>query len=406
MLGILLFAGVVLHPIGIAEPVLEARIADVDADGKEEIVAVTAQELLVLDASGKIEARHPVSPLTIIGRGLLAFGDPKGVRHADGRKIGPPALLGGLGLGKPAILVSPGDLDGDGRDDPIYAAREGFVVPAGIIPVHPGAALEIKGAEEFAVQYAIPVPAIGGWSGTERELVLYDEQTVLSYLGLKKTARLPLPLKDITKEAEGIRRNDVFLSDFDRDARLELLLVMGKGSMKMFSEFEVSIWHFSGGRVYDTKRKGFFRPATVIKVAGALLDSNVLDYNGDGKLDLAIDTVSTSLIKAATGTHHIFLCKDGKLERKAAWMHRSSIPLTAFKTDPDYPVTVLPDLDGDGRPELIDRKQGVRLLRGNAKGGFDDGARQAGAAGRPTLGRRLAVMITDKGLLVAKRAGR
>jgi len=404
MLGILLFAGVVLHPVPVAEPVLDAKIADVDADGQEEIVAVTAKELLVLDANGKIKSRHPVTPLTIIGRGLLAVGDPTGVRHLDGKKIGPPALLGGLGRGDPAILISPGDLDGDGTDDAIYATREGFVVPAGIIPLHPAATLEIKPTEAFAVQYAIPVPVIGGWSGTRRELVLYDKNTIRSHLGLRETAILPIPLKELTPEAEGIRRNDVFLADFDRDARLDLVLVMGKGSMKMFSKFEVSVWQFAGGRVYDAKRKGFFRPATVIKVAGALLGSEVFDCNGDGKPDLVLNTVSTSLLSAATGSHQVFLSRNGKLDRKPAWAYRGSIAMDAFKPDPDFPVAVLPDLDGDGRPELIDRSKGIRLLRGNAKGKFDDGAKRAGKAQRPALGRRLAVMITKHGLLIAKRA--
>ena len=406
MLGILIFAGVVLHTIPVDEPVLDARVADVDADGRDDIVAVTAKHLYVFDAAGKVKAQHPAPPLTIVGRGLLAVGDREGVRHVGGAKIGPPALLGGLGRGKPVIAISPGDLDGDGKHDAVYATRDGVIVPGGVIPSRPAAMLEIKRAESFAVQYAIPVPAVGGWSGTEPECVLYDENTIVAYRGTRETARLPLPLKGLTPEAEGIRRNDVYLADLDRNRRLDLILVMGKGSTMMFSEFEVSIWQFPGGRVYDAKRKGFYRPATVIKLAGALIGSDVFDCNGDGKRDLVVDTVSTSMLATATGTHQVFLCRDGKLQRKPAWEYRAAIPMRTFNADPDFPVTVLPDLDGDGRPELLDRSKGAKLLRGNAEGAFDDAARWKGTAGRPAIGRRLAVMVTAEGLLVAKKAPR
>ena len=36
--------------------------------------------------------------------------------------------------------------------------------------------------------------------------------------------------------------------------------------------------------------------------------------------------------------------------------------------DPQPPVTFLPDLDGDGRPEAVERGNGVRLLVGDGEG--------------------------------------
>jgi len=395
MIGAILLAGIALLPVPLPEPVLDVRIADIDADGKEEIVVVTEKELLVLDTTGKVLARHPVAPLTIVGRGLMiAPQDPR-------------PLLGGLGVAKPVLVDSPGDLDGDGRDDPIYATRDGFITPGGLVPAPPRAVMEIKRAEAFAVQYAIPIPAVGGWTGKDRELVLYDEGTFRSFRNGKQTGSLKLPLKELAPAAEGIRRNEVFLRDLDGNNRLDLLLVMGKGSMKLFSTFEVSAWYFPGGRIYNEKRKGFYRPATVIKVPGALLESTLVDADGDGDLDLALSTMSTSMLAVPSATMRVFLHDKGKLQRQPAWTYKGPIAMSAFGPEPDPPHDLLPDLDGDGRPELVARTNDLRVLRANAKGGFDEVVRKKIKAGKPAVGRTVAAMITDKGLLlIRKESGR
>lgn len=392
MIGAILLAGVVLLPVPLPEPVLDVRVADVDADGREEIVAVTAKELLLIDANGKIVSRRPALPLTIVGHGLLSG------------KLTPPPLLGGLGIAKPILADSPGDLDGDGKDDLIYATRAGFVAPGGIVPVRPEAVIEIKRAEAFAVQYAIPVPAVGGWtSAATRELVLYDQAKIRSFLDGKQTASLTLPIKELAPDAEGIRRNEVFIRDLDADRRLDLLLVMGKGSMKLFAQFEVSAWHFPGGRIYNEKRKGFYRPATVIKVSGALLESALVDADGDGDLDFALSTVSTSMLSLPKATQFVFLCEKGKLARRPAWTYTGPISMSAFGLEPDPPYDLLPDYDGDGRPELVARTNELRVLRANDKGGFDVALRSSVAAGKPACGRTFAAMITKKGLLLVKK---
>ena len=401
MILALLLAGVVFREIPIADPVLDVRVADIDADGTEEIIAVTKKELLVIggETGTKILRRMPVSPLTIVGRGLLTT--PKG------------SLLGGSGHGDPVLLLSPGDLDGDGRDDPVFATAAGISTPAGLVAWVPSAKLEIKNAEAFAVEYALPVPAVGNWTGQSyaagTELILYEGHTLRAFHGLEKRAELAIPLKDLTKKAEGIRRNKVFVRDIDNDGRLDLLLTMAKGSLRMFSDFEVTIWHFPGGRVYDKKRKGFYRPASAFKLAGTLLGVRLLDVDGDGDLDLSVATATTSLVGIPTGQYTLFRCEDGKLQRKPTWTFTTPVPLAAFKREPVAPVDILPDFDGDGMPELVARgmvkgRKMVRLFRANKKGGFDKVASVRGDASVPAIGKTRAAMITKTGLVVLEKA--
>ncbi|MHC4450667.1 MAG: FG-GAP-like repeat-containing protein [Planctomycetota bacterium] len=405
MFAALLLAGLVLLEVPIKEPVLAVRVADIDANGTEEIIAVTSKELFVIQPDGQFSTM-PAPALTIVGHGLLVHTAPEGLVDREGKKIGPRPLLNHLDAGKPALLTSPGDLDGDGRDDPIYATQDGIVTPKGLVPVLPRASLEIKRSEAFAVQFTSPIPAVGNWSGKSsgkgRELVLFDDNSIRCFAGAQQTAQLALPLKEFARSAEGVRRNEIFVRDLDRDGRLDLVLVMGRGSMKVFAEFEVNVWEFRGGRVYDEKRKGFFRPATTIKVSGALLGARLFDADGDGDLDLALSTISTSILSAATAQYLVFRCEDGKLERKPTWRHQGVIPITALKREPDPPATLLPDLDGDKRPELVLRGPGVRVLRGTKAGGFAEAAKHRGDAQRPVAGRKLAVMITKKGLLIIR----
>ena len=71
MLQLLLIAGVVLRPVPIDEPILDVRVVDVDADGSEDVVAVTEKSLLLLRSAKLPVVRRAAPPLTVVGKGLL-----------------------------------------------------------------------------------------------------------------------------------------------------------------------------------------------------------------------------------------------------------------------------------------------------------------------------------------------
>jgi len=418
MVPLLLLAGITLEPIALDEPILAARVVDVDADGREDVVAVSAKHLYLFPRAKGPAHKRPAPRLTVLGRGLLAVvrdGRLHRVRDPFGKwdesDAGPASLLGALGKGEPALLDSPGDVDGDGRADPVLCGPRGFHTPAGLVPIVPEARLDIYRNEAFAVEYRIPVPVAGSWSGRGRELAFFHDGDVIAFRGTKETERIPLPLAATAKEARAMRRNEVFLRDIDGDGRLDLLIVIAKGRTELFAKFEATVRLFPGGRIYNHERKLFYRPASFLKVAGLLLESSLVDLDRDGDLDLVLATIDMSLLAGATGvatgsapgTYYLFHMAGDGYQRKPAWTFKNPVPLDVFTEKPEPPVRFLPDLDGDGRPEAVVVGNVVRVLEPDGDGTFQQGpeARVDGAK-KVAIGRTLAVVPHEKGLLLVE----
>jgi hypothetical protein len=417
MLHLLLIAGVVFRPLPVDEPIRDVRVVDVDADGREDVVAVTRKSLLLLRSAKLPAVRRPAPPLTVVGKGLLGIvqdGRYRSVRDPFGAfEVGEPqgdSLLAALGRTEPALLDAPGDLDDDGRDDPVFCGARGFHTPAGLVPLVPHAKLKILHNEAFSVEYRIPVPVAGNWSGKERELVLLHDDALIAFSGTREIDRIPIPLPTRGKEAATIRRNHVFVRDVDGDRRLDLLVVMARGKTQFMSKFEAAARLFPGGRVYDHEKRGFFRPSSFIKVSGMLMQPSLVDLDADGDLDLVLSTIDISLLAMATGTapgtYHLFRYGKEGYQRRPAWTYRGPVPLSAFTENPEPPVRFLPDFDRDGRPEALAVGRVVRLWEANDKGAFEPGVElELGEAGRPAIGRRLAALPHAGGLVVVE-AGR
>ncbi len=410
---LLLLGGITLSPIELPGPVLDARVADIDGDGREDVVALTATELILLPGGRLPAVRREAPPLTIVGKGLLAVvregrcrlvADPFGAWNEGAP--GASSLLGLLGRGAPALLLSPGDLDGDGRDDPVLCGPTGYETPAGLVPFVPGASLEIARNESFAIEYRIPLPAVGSWSGKPGELVLFDDEAVRSFRGAEETDRTPLPLSQRNEAASSIRRNQVFLRDVDGDGRLDLLVVVASGETQLFAKFEATARLFRGGRIYDAAKKSFFRPASFLKVAGVLLETALVDVDGDGDLDLVLCTIDISIFHAARAaapaTYHVFRWDAEGYERKPAWVHEDEVPLAAFQEEPEPPVRFLPDYDKDGKPAALSVGEEVCVLLHDGEGFAAGPAVRAPGAMKPAFGRERAAVPYGSGVVVVE----
>jgi len=410
---LLLLGGLSLSPIELGVPVLDARVADIDGDGTEDVVAITEKEIFLLPGGRLPAIRREAPPLSIVGKGLLGVvrdGRYRTVEEPFGAwKEGAPgaaSLLGLLGHGTPALLLSPGDLDGDGRDDPVLCGPLGFETPKGLVPLAPAATLQIERNEAFAVEYQIPLPVVGSWSGAAHELVLFDDVAVRSFLGTKETDRTPLPLPQRNEAAASIRRNLVFLRDVDGDGRLDLLVIVASGQTQLFAKFEATARLFRGGRIYDPAQERFFRPASFLKVAGVLLGADLVDVDGDRDLDLVLCTIDVSIFAAARATapatYHVFRWSEDGYERKPAWTYEDEVPLSAFQADPEPPVRFLPDYDGDGSPAALAIGEEVCVLQPSGKGFAAGRAVEAPGALKPTFGRQRAAIPFSRGVIVVE----
>ncbi len=393
MLSALLLAGLTLQSIDLGAEVHQVRVVDLDNDGFEDVVAVTAKELFIFRGTKHGLRKQPVTRIlapavTVVGKGLCGF-VINGYYHAvpdpmgDASKHGPAGarcLLGALGAGLPALLDSPGDVDGDGIDDAVLPDLDGFHVNGKLVPLPARSSIEILRNETFAIKYEIAVPVAGNWSGAGGELVFFEDKQILVYKGPKLVERIALHDEEAGAKATALRRTQILMADVDGDGRLDLLITPSWGKAGIFASFDTHAWLWLKGHVWNKEKNGLYPPASAIKVAGALIRPDLLDVDSDGDLDLVLCTIDMGVVGLATGSapglYQVYLFDGKRFKAPAAWTYKGKIGSDALMNlDPQPPVTFLPDLDGDGRPEAVERGNGVRLLIGDGEGKLVQAAR-------------------------------
>lgn len=338
---------------GVEGRIRAIRAADLDADGRAELIVLTepepgsdAPERLVILRPGPAPTKgtffDPAEARTLALDGPLAragalcigrFG-PQGAMRV--RFLGPDGMTD-VGIDAKPLPRTPGhgvksllrrssgrrialwdgvaDLDGDGRDEVWFPGAEGN---AAIVVVGSGAAaprrlsLEPKtigstSDEQLLVRNVyIPrlIPTDLDGDG-RRELVALDGETLLVWqLGSEPGAqaaqrpslRIPLPFlaPDPDLPAEQTRTPRIQLEDVDGDGTTDLLVTLISGRRDKLGSLRTTLFHYPGP-FFDPDTKALVKPRGRIDTESVALHPTFVDLDGDGDKDYVGDSIRGTL---------------------------------------------------------------------------------------------------------------
>ena len=427
-------------PLALPSDVAELRAADVDQDGRDELIAVSrrrsagqpdAVTLTVIHfaADGREEARQTLE----LGRepllwdaeygGLYAIDASGALRLAlDGtrtRLADLPTPLAPLGRTTPGAADIAHDLDADGDAEVLVWSRGRYHAVAshggvyGSVPAPARgdvSARDQAGGAGLRVTAALPPLVVGDIDGDGRaDLALPqgDRMTVF-FTGDEvgaRTARLRLP-RDLEPppprgESQGPRTRLVssWFSDMDGDGRLDLVTHDAVTDGSWFgSTAALTVYLGTGG--------GFGAPQRV-QTDAAAFDVRVVDWEGDGDQDLVVPQVDVSMGNLARGLLSrsvqveamLYRMDDGRLSSKPARLGELVVPLER----PDrFHAQLTSDLTGDGVMDLVTDGGEDRL---EVYAGRPDPTQVRGIAEVPVGGIDLTIPDVEDALMVRDLTG-
>lgn len=268
------------------------------------------------------------------------------------------------------VLDAAADLDGDRIEELILPCHDGYrVMKTGAPPRHlplPQAERLLWAPHRFLLlSFALPRLTVADFDGDGRpDLVGGRDGTILVYRkgedgGFTLSSSFFPPLAPRPPDEE---RTTPILADVDGDRRTDLLLVQTPSRVGLFEKFTSQQTLFLNSTLLlpdgtDTPAA----PASSFKVNGLAINPTLLDFDGDGDLDLLIAALDVDmksrLLKSVAADYMLFRFDAPSLgfEREPFFRLRRPFPGDQLERNSTAPVCFFTgDFDGDGLKDLLD----------------------------------------------------
>jgi len=393
-------------PIDLPPDVVELRVGDADADGVDELVAISAKRrgtqpdaisvnILNMDAqasvtdSWRLDLRDQAL-LIDIDHGLWALG-PTGIMalEAEGARtvFESRTALSGLGQTAAAFADICEDMDGDGTVECVIARGRTVKVidvegrERAKVRVRSRGELEVRsrGGTQVVASAVSPVWSLDDFDGDGvKDLLLPDGKRLtvvaLDGDGPSTSMEVSLPIdvspfrdEDKRKKSETQRRViSVWLEDMNGDNKTDFAaqIWVTKGSW-LGSEGEV---------VYAPGTGKGFGPLQRLPSERAVLMVRLIDVDGDGdkelssaEMDFGVANLTRALLTQKIKVELMVRTMTPTGVSAAELLHSVVVPIS---NDREPPVEIKHDLTGDGIPDMVSA-QGtteVQVFRGTGKG--------------------------------------
>lgn len=368
------FGGAPAAEVGVASDALFVDAADLDRDGRA--------ELLVLDVAGL--ARHAVVE--------RAFAPPERVLEV------PSFFRATAGPDLPFVDLAK-DLDGDGREDLLLPGRDGYVFFRATAGGHEGPHALVSesshglstgpnDAFRLTSRLARPTPIDWDGDGVGDLLLSFDNQLLRVALGRSGDPAPAEVLLDLTSlfdggkaAAGGLVSHDGRLRDIDGDGRCDLLFAQRVARPGLTNAATTRNVLFLAD---DLTRGRIPKARQVLRTEGVTSPPRLFDLDRDGALDLVVTSVRTdvasklreSMTDMAQVTFFVFRFEPDRKRFSDAPVFSTTlaVPADVLLDVGAYGwVTFKADYDGDGRPDLAtyDAKAGaLRFRKGEEERGF------------------------------------
>lgn len=168
------------------------------------------------------------------------------------------------------------------------------------------------------------------------------------------------------------------IADLNGDGRIDLVVLRTSHRKGIFnSETQVQVYY---GRSADARSLFPQSPDQVIRGSGVQVLTDVVDFDGDGRLDIFIPTVKVGLTQIIqmliTRTIDVegalyLMGKDGRYPSSPSYKRSFTVNFD-FKSHYEEPVYQAEDLNGDGRLDILTSRDRTELegFYGNPVGAF------------------------------------